>query len=104
MDYTVNEVLQFVEENDVKFIRLAFCDAFGKSKNLAIMASELPRAFEEGISFNTKDIKGLSSPNTPNDYLLYPDSTTLYLHGGQNKAALLDFLQYKGPKQRSCRK
>ena len=28
MDYTVSEVLQFVEENDVKFIRLAFCDLF----------------------------------------------------------------------------
>ena len=26
---TVNEVLQFVEENDVKFVRLAFCDLFG---------------------------------------------------------------------------
>ena len=31
-DYTVQEVLQFVEENDVKFIRLAFCDLFGTLK------------------------------------------------------------------------
>ncbi len=39
---TVNEVLQFVEENDVKFVRLAFCDLFGTLKNISIMAEELP--------------------------------------------------------------
>ena len=30
--YTKDEVLQFVEEEDVKFIRLAFCDVFGNQK------------------------------------------------------------------------
>ena len=29
MFYTQSEVKQFIEENDVKFIRLAFCDLFG---------------------------------------------------------------------------
>ena len=42
MNYTVSEVLRFVEENDVKFIRLAFCDIFGVQKNISIMPSELP--------------------------------------------------------------
>ena len=32
MDYTQKEVLQFVRENDVKFVRLAFCDIFGVLK------------------------------------------------------------------------
>ena len=32
MTYTVSEVLQFIQENDVKFIRLAFCDILGKQK------------------------------------------------------------------------
>lgn len=45
MDTTVSEVVQFIAENDVKFIRLAFCDIFGNQKNTAIMPSELPRAF-----------------------------------------------------------
>ena len=27
--YSKNEVLEFISENDVKFIRLAFCDVFG---------------------------------------------------------------------------
>ena len=49
---TVNEVLQFVEENDVKFVRLAFCDLFGTLKNISIMAEELPAAFAHGVSFD----------------------------------------------------
>lgn len=32
MDSTMQAVLQFVEENDVKFIRLAFCDVMGTLK------------------------------------------------------------------------
>ena len=30
MFYKTNEILQFVKENDVKFIRLAFCDLTGR--------------------------------------------------------------------------
>ncbi|MCI5472933.1 MAG: type I glutamate--ammonia ligase, partial [Spirochaetia bacterium] len=38
--YTENEVLDFIEEEDVKFIRLAFFDISGKQKNISIMPSE----------------------------------------------------------------
>ena len=48
MKFTVKEVLQFVEENDVKFVRLAFFDIFGIKKNISIMANELESAFEHG--------------------------------------------------------
>ena len=48
MDTTMSEVVQFIQENDVKFIRLAFCDIFGNQKNIAIMPTELERAFEQG--------------------------------------------------------
>ena len=58
MDYTMKEVLQFVAENDVKFIRLAFCDIFGIQKNISIMPDELPRAFSEGISFDASAVRG----------------------------------------------
>ena len=51
MDYTINEVLQFVAENDVKFVKLAFNDIFGVSKTISIIADELPRAFKSGVSF-----------------------------------------------------
>ena len=30
MKYTPEEVMQFVQEEEIKFIRLAFCDVYGK--------------------------------------------------------------------------
>lgn len=41
MSFTPKEILNFVEENDVKFIRLTFCDMSGSLKNVAIMPNEL---------------------------------------------------------------
>lgn len=76
MNYTANEVLQFVQENDVKFIRLAFCDIFGTLKNIAIMAGELPRAMESGISFDASAVKGFMNASE-SDLLLFPDPSTL---------------------------
>ena len=35
------EIMEFIEEYDVKFIRLAFFDLFGKQKNISIMPQEL---------------------------------------------------------------
>ena len=43
------DILEFVEEENVKFIRLAFFDVFGVQKNIAIMPDELKRAFSEGL-------------------------------------------------------
>ena len=45
MNFSPKEILDFVTENDVKFIRLTFCDMQGNLKNIAIMPNELPRAF-----------------------------------------------------------
>ena len=52
--YTQSEVLEFIEEEDVKFIRLAFFDLKGKQKNISIMPGELGRAFEGGIPFDVR--------------------------------------------------
>jgi glutamine synthetase len=38
MNTTAREILEFVKENDIKFIRLGFCDLLGVFKNIAIMA------------------------------------------------------------------
>lgn len=76
MTYAVKEVLQFIEENDVKFIRLAFCDLFGTQKNISIMPNELERAFKEGVSFDASAIKGFADVSK-SDLLLFPDPSTL---------------------------
>lgn len=76
MNFTENEVVQFVKENDIKFIKLAFCDIFGTMKNMSILADELPRAFESGISFDASSIKGFMNIEK-SDLFLFPDPTTL---------------------------
>lgn len=78
MKYSKEEVLQYVQEDDVKFIRLAFCDVFGKQKNISIMPDELLRAFEYGIAFDASAIAGFGD-ETYSDLLLHPDPQTLML-------------------------
>ena len=50
MKCTAEEVIQYVEEENVKFIRLAFCDVYGQQKNLSIMPRELRRASLQPIA------------------------------------------------------
>ncbi len=76
MKYSRDEVLQYVAEEDVKFIRLAFCDIFGKQKNISIMPHELCRAFEYGIAIDASAIAGFGG-DLRSDLLLHPDPSTL---------------------------
>lgn len=76
MIYTADEVFDFVEQEDVKFIRLTFCDTRGKQKNISILPSELKRAFEQGISFDASAINGFGGEEK-SDLLLFPDPSTL---------------------------
>ena len=76
MRYSKEEVMQFIEEEDVKFIRLAFCDVFGKQKNISIMPNELQRAFKYGIAFDGSAITGFGD-ETHSDLLINPDPETL---------------------------
>ena len=73
MFFSEDDVLEFIEENDVKFIRLTFCDTFGNMKNIAIMPRELHRAIVDGIPFNATDLLESSHQNL----LLKPDISTL---------------------------
>lgn len=76
MRYSKEEIIQYVREDDVKFIRLAFCDVFGKQKNISILPGELTRAFEYGIAFDASSVEGYGD-ETHSDLFLRPDSETL---------------------------
>ena len=76
MKYTPEEVIQFVQEEDIKFIRLAFCNVYGKQHNVAIMPSELKRAFAYGIAFDASAVDGFGG-EIRSDLLLHPDPSTL---------------------------
>ena len=70
------DVLEFVEDENVKFIRLAYFDVFGVQKNIAIMPDELRRAFTEGISIDASSVAGFGA-EVHSDLFLRPDPTTL---------------------------
>lgn len=76
MNYTSGEVLQYVREEDVKFIRLAFCDVFGNQKNISVMPTELERVFKFGIAIDASAIAGFGDV-AHSDLFLHPDPSTL---------------------------
>ena len=76
MKYSTQEVMQFVQEEDVKFLRLAFCDVTGKPKNVSIMPTELERAFAHGIAIDASAIAGFGD-ETNSDLFLHPDPDTI---------------------------
>ena len=76
MKYTPQEVMQFIQEEDVKFIRLAFCDCAGRPKNISIMPKELERAFKYGIAIDASAISGFGD-EVHSDLFLHPDPTTI---------------------------
>lgn len=74
--YSESDVLDYVNEEDIKFIRLAFFDLNGVQKNVSILASQLENAFKNGVSFDASAIYGFESPEK-SDLFLHPDPTTL---------------------------
>ena len=78
MDYSAQEVMQYAKEADVKMIRLAFCDVFGRQKNIVIMPRELERAFGYGIAIDGSAIAGFGGA-VRSDLILHPEPSTLTL-------------------------
>lgn len=78
MKYTEREVLQFVEENDVKFVKLMFCDIYGQLKTISIISSDLSKVFANGLAFDASKVCGFMNV-TDGDLRLFPDLNTLAL-------------------------
>lgn len=76
MVFSKEDVFEYIEQEDVKFIRLAFCDITGRQKNISIMPEELERAFTHGISIDASAIAGFGSV-VNSDLFLFPISSTL---------------------------
>ena len=78
MQYSKEEIRQYVAEEDIKFIRLAFCDLSGRQKNISIHPDELDRALQYGIAFDASAIPGFGD-EVHSDLFLQPDTSTLCL-------------------------
>lgn len=76
MNYSEQEIMLYIEEEDVKFIRLAFCDIYGVQKNISVQRSELARAFEHGIAIDASYIAGFGG-DYGEDIYLHPEADTI---------------------------
>ena len=74
--YSESEVLEYLQEEDVKFVRLAFFDLNGVQKNISVLASQMERVFRDGVSFDASAVYGFETPEK-SDLFLHPDPTTL---------------------------
>ena len=73
--YTKQDIMDIVEEEDVRFIRLQFTDIFGTFKNVAITASQLEKALDNKCMFDGSSIEGYVRIEE-SDMYLYPDLDT----------------------------
>lgn len=76
MYYTKEEALAYLRENDVKFVKCAFCDAAGKLRNISVLASRAEELFLHGVRFDASFVSGFAAPDLPDLWLL-PDPSTM---------------------------
>ncbi len=74
-DEAVEEVFATIEEENVEFVRLQFTDITGTVKNVSIPASQVEKAFDEGIWFDGSSIEGFVRIQE-SDMRLEPDPST----------------------------
>lgn len=76
MNQTEQELMKYIEEEDVKFIRLTFCDIYGAQKNISIQRGELARAFDKGIGIDASYLDGFGG-DYGKDIWLHPEPDTI---------------------------
>ncbi|RUO46319.1 glutamate--ammonia ligase [Pseudidiomarina aquimaris] len=76
---TPQDVMQFIEENEVKFVDLRFTDTKGKEQHVTIPVSQINEDFfEEGKMFDGSSISGWKGINE-SDMVLMPDCSSIVL-------------------------
>lgn len=75
-NYSKEDIMALVSDEDVEFIRLQFTDMFGSLKNVAITASQLQKALDNKCMFDGSSIEGFVRIEE-SDMYLYPDLSTL---------------------------
>jgi glutamine synthetase len=72
---TADDIKSFVEDRDIRFIRLWFTDILGQLKSFSINAEELDDAFEGGMGFDGSSITGFNAIEE-SDMIAMPDPST----------------------------
>lgn len=76
MKYKKEDIIKIVKGENIKSIRLAFCDVYGNEKNIAVMPEELNQALDYGVSINASAIKDFGE-GVLTDLVLHPELDTV---------------------------
>ena len=76
--YTKEDIINLVEEYDVKFVRLQFTDIMGNFKNVSVTVSQLMRALDGKCMFDGSSIEGFVRIEE-SDMYLKPDLDTFVI-------------------------
>lgn len=98
--YTKQDILNIIEEEDVRFIRLQFTDIFGQIRNIAVTQSQIEKALEGRILFDGSAIEGFMRVEESDMYLV-PDLDTFVIfpwrpHQGQVARLICDMRKPSG--------
>lgn len=74
----MDEIFDYIEENDIKFIRMQFCDLFGQSRSIAISRDQLNVAVELGVLFDASAVPGYGAKRH-SELVLHPDLSTIQI-------------------------
>lgn len=77
-NYSKEDILRIVKEQDVKFIRLQFTDILGLMKNVAITSDQLEKALNNQCMFDGSSIEGFVRIEE-SDMYLRPDPSTFVI-------------------------
>ena len=75
MSPTINKIFNIVKKEKIEFIQLQFADILGTVKNVTIPATQLGKAYEEGIFFDGSSVLGYATIEE-SDMRLKPDPNT----------------------------
>ncbi|MFY1644536.1 glutamine synthetase beta-grasp domain-containing protein, partial [Methanoculleus bourgensis] len=75
---TTSEMLERIEQDNVRFLRLQFSDVLGMPKNVAIPVKQAEKALTGGIGFDGSSIEGFVRIEE-SDMVLKPDLSTYTL-------------------------
>ncbi|MGN0148729.1 MAG: type I glutamate--ammonia ligase [Clostridia bacterium] len=99
---TKQDILDLIEEEDVRFIRLQFTDILGHMRNMAITSSNIEDALDNKCMFDGSAIEGFVDIED-SDLFLYPDLETFTIfpwrpHQGKVARLICDVYKPDGTK------
>ncbi len=74
-ELTKAEIQKIIEQNNVEFIKLEFCDIHGTMKNLSVPSEQIDKVLNNEVMLDGSSIKGFRSIET-SDMYFYPDLKT----------------------------